>query len=215
MTDIIDFSYMGLFPAMATDIACGVYPINKDSLLRALTIHIFGVVAREPSHIISSSKNLYKEYFIKALEYLEEDKDSGLLPEGLLEFYHQLEDDEKTHLSTYAGVFDDISSFPHLEKLNIVAVQHQVSLDIGADIVPATIPVILQSKGGLAGVIPSVLEDDGFSGHIYSTLMPHKADMNISNIHVWQLEHKQIRPGKNPINQSIEDIFDHVFSGDF
>lgn len=156
---------------------------------RSYALHLFwwiiGCVAFDND---IDSKIASRDYARRALRRLKKNKDSGLLPTDAITTWSTFTEEEKKYISSLVlESAKHMESFPTLASMNVIATHEHASVRFGNYDFDMYIPVILETKSGIAGIAPIISKYDLPTADIL-TQQNHTYDIILDSVHIWNLE---------------------------
>lgn len=155
---------------------------------RSYALHLFwwilGCVAIDSD---VDSKVVTKDYVRRAIRRLKKGGDSGLLPADAIRVWETFSEPEKQSIqSLLSSSAEGMESFPTLSKMNIIATHEHVSVRFGNYDLDFYVPVIVETKSGIAGVTPILSPHDvGVSDVLTQQNISH--NIALDSVHIWDL----------------------------
>ena len=176
--------------------AVGVFADSQEDLYTPEIIseflfrHVMGCVFAETDSVRRNDR-IVKEYVNKALDRLDSSTPTGLVPSELNLLWYEMSENIRSAIrSTVRKAADDIMDFPDFSSMNSVYINTRVLIDFEIDDVPSLIPAVVETKKGMAGVVPSISGYDASTSALSRLSYPHSR--NIPDIHVWDLHNMKI-----------------------
>lgn len=157
--------------------------------------YIIGVLSSEQDHI-SLSEGFWLKNIRRGLKRLNRGEDSGLFHPEISSAWNSLSDEDKDLCeSLILKSVESIDLFPKIGKMNIIATNDKTITGFGPINLEAFIPVSVESKNGLSGILFSTVESDEKYFHCSSLVnsVSTGTGINLKDFHVWDLIGKKIR----------------------
>lgn len=173
--------------------------------------YLFGVTAGEPDHVIKRG-NVFRTYAQLAIDRLERGEDTGLVHEGTAQIWESLSPGQQKDVGDLLlEATSELDSFPNLGKMNVIFTNQPVSLDIGPTMPEVLLPVVVETRGGVATVLPSLAGladyDTRAVASAASQIMGTVAGAEITQTHLWDISnHKIKRAQGDDVNKGIDMI---------
>lgn len=156
---------------------------------RSYALHLFwwiiGSVAFDND---IDSKIASRDYARRALRRLKKKEDSGLLPADAMTMWEKFTVEEQKIISSIVlESAKHMESFPTLASMNVIATHEHISVYCGNYDFDMYIPVILETKSGIAGIAPIISSYDLPVADII-TQQNHTYDISVDSVHIWNLE---------------------------
>lgn len=176
--------------------------------VRSYALHLFwwiiGCVAFDND---IDSKISSKDYARRALRRLRKGEDSGLLPENAIIIWENFTEDEKKKISSLVlEAAKHMESFPTLSSMNVIATHEHVSVSFGNYDFDMYVPVILETKSGIAGIAPIISNYDLATADILTQQNKTYDDIYIDSVHIWNLEENRRKKSTGKYIKNAEAV---------
>lgn len=159
--------------------------------------YLFGITAGEPAHVIQRG-NVYHKYAELAITRLNRGEDTGLVHEDTSSIWESLtEGQRKDVASLLYKATTELDEFPNLGKMNVIFTNQPVSLDIGPLMPEVMVPVVVETRNGMATVLPSLVGLAGYKTRAVASastrVMGTVSGADIKQTHMWDIGAGRIR----------------------
>lgn len=175
--------------------------------VRSYALHLFwwiiGSVAFDND---IDSKMASRDYARRALRRLKKKEDSGLLPADAMVIWETFTESERKEISSLVlEAAKHMESFPTLSSMNVIATHEHVSVHCGNYDFDMYVPVILETKSGIAGIAPIISNYDLPVADVL-TQQNHTYDITLDSVHIWNLEDNKRMKATGKYIQETESI---------
>lgn len=163
-----------------------------------LTAHLLGTVAQEPGHIIKQGE-VFTNYAHRMITRLRKQEDSGILHPESITIYSNLSEVEKDDVDKIVrDAADKMEGFPNIGKMNVVFTNENVSVDVGPSMMEMLIPVVVETRKGLAAVVPTITgllpgESIYATAEASEHIMGSIQGATIGQVHLWDIGASRVR----------------------
>lgn len=184
-----DSGYVSTFDVgMFSDTVTDFY--TSDILSEFLFRHVMGCVLAETDNV-RQDDNIMFNYVNHALSRLDNNEFSGLVPQELHSIWSDSDPKTLSRIrSITRSAAQEMSEFPDLSTLNTVDVNTRVLVDYSVDDVPALISGVVETKNGMAGIVPTIRGYDATLSSLSHLSYPHNAHIPV--VHIWDIYNKKI-----------------------
>lgn len=173
-----------------TDCSSGYTPV---SLAQEVCRHILSVCSQEPKSVAKSG-NIIEMYTRKAMKDIQSNTDSALLPEGLIECVHELDEkDIDDMLSLTETISDSMSQFTPLYSMKIVSTNSPIVVSVGEKDIVYKVPILTETTSGVTGIIPYYGSDDSKIPEVVKNYRTPVGSIGINSIILWDVYNMRTR----------------------
>lgn len=171
-------------------------PFGMEEVTEMLVSSIFGAVAAEQEHI-RRSDGVFEAYAKRAFHRMDKGQDTGLIPEDMIMVWDSLSHAERDATSSAVlQACDKFYDFTPLAKLNIVYSSVVIPVSLHDYQLPFLVPLVVETKKGLAAIIPTVSGVFSYDSRAVSASPLHAVHtlgrMEYRQVHVWDLHDMKV-----------------------